>query len=248
MTVPTSFSATAPHTSGSLEVHLLGCVDFEAGLLLQERLVYENSGRNDTQGDLLICEHPPLITIGREGSRSHLRIEPRELAARQMDVRWLNRGGGCLVHCPGQLAVYPIVPLQRLRMGLSEYRRCLEESVLDLCRELRVPAWRDDAHPGVFGRSGQFAFVGAAVKSWVSCHGLFVNVAPALEFQRMVDPGGDEPRVSSLAALRLKPTTMHQVRESLVRHLTARLGYTRSHLYTGHPLLRRTKKKVYVPA
>src|SRR5687767_7528881 len=93
----------SPRASHALEVRLLGLVDFEAALFLQERLVYEIGGRDDTQGHLLICEHPPLITVGREGSRGHILVEPRDLVARQMEVRWLSRGGGCVAHAPGQL-------------------------------------------------------------------------------------------------------------------------------------------------
>lgn len=234
--------------SSSLEVHLLGLVDFDAALFLQERLVYEISGRQDTYGALLICEHPPMITIGREGSRAHVLAEPRELTARQMDVRWLNRGGGCLVHAPGQLAVYPILPLARLGLGLAEYRQRLEQSVLAVAGELRVPAWPTPGKAGISCRLGQFAHVGSAVKSWVSYYGLFVNVNPALEFLRLTKPGPGDERVTSLAAQRQAVTPMHQVRESLVRNLAERLGYPKYHLYTGHPLLRRTTRRVYVPA
>jgi lipoyl(octanoyl) transferase len=232
----------------SLEVYLLGLVDFESALFLQERLVCEIAGRNDAQGALLICEHPPIVTIGREGSGAHIRAEPRELVARQIDVRWLNRGGGCLVHAPGQLAIYPIVPLDRLALGTAEYRNRLEESVVDACREVHVSAFRLPGQPGVWCRLGQFAFVGAAVRSWVSYHGMFVNVAPSLEALRLVRSASSGDRVTTLAAQRSQPVSMHAVRSAMVHSLASGLGYERYHLYTGHPLLRRTKRKIYVHA
>lgn len=234
--------------SGPLEVHLLGVVDFDAALFLQERLVYEISGRDDALGGLLLCEHPPMVTVGREGSRADILCDPRELTARLIDVRWVNRGGGCLVHAPGQLAVYPIVPLERIGIGLAEYRRRLEETVLDLCRELKMPAGRCDDEPGVFCRCGQFAHLGVAVRSWVAYHGMFINVNPALELMRLVRPNACGERVTSLAAGRVRATSMHSVRESLLRNLAARLGYTAYHVYTGHPLLQRTRQKVFVGA
>src|SRR5690348_8506148 len=95
----------------AVEAHLLGTVSFEDCLALQQRLVYETSGRSDRQITLLVCEHPLKITVGRLGSRSHIHLSRHELVSRQIDVRWVNRGGGCLVHAPGQLAIYPIVPL-----------------------------------------------------------------------------------------------------------------------------------------
>ena len=100
--------------SDSLEVYLLGRVDFASAVELQERWVYEISGRRDRQGALFLCEHPPVVTIGRKGSRSQLLTDEQDLRSRLMDVHWLNRGGGALVHSPGQLAAYPIVPLDRL--------------------------------------------------------------------------------------------------------------------------------------
>jgi lipoyl(octanoyl) transferase len=234
--------------SAALEVRLLGTVDFESALFLQERLVYEISGRDDFFGGLLLCEHPPLITVGRAGSRSHILAEPRELAAAGLDVRWLNRGGGCIVHAPGQLAVYPIVPLNRLGFGLQQYRAHLMGSVVDVCRELAIPAWPVQQMAGVAGRGGQFAFVGAAVKRWVAYQGLFLNVHPLLRTQRLVSPGPNGQKLTSLEAVRGRMTPMSTVRESLIRNLAARLGYAEYQIFTGHPLLKRTRRVTNVYA
>lgn len=231
-----------------LEVYLLGLVDFDAALFLQERLVYETSGREDRTGGLLLCEHPPMVTIGREGSRAYLRAEDREFAARRMEVRWTNRGGGCLVHCPGQLAVYPVVPLHRVGVQPAEYAARLCEAVIDLCTELHVPAWPSEDGRGVSCRLGQFAYVGAAIKSGVTYHGLFVNVSPPMDLVRLVDVGAGGERQTSLAAQRARPTEMHSIRARLIRHLAAVLGYGRHHVYTGHPLLKRTYRRVPIGA
>lgn len=234
--------------TGSLEVYLLGVVDFESSLVLQERLVYEISGRDDTQGTLLICEHPPIVTVGREGSRAHLPHDPKELERREIDVCWLNRGGGCLVHAPGQLAVYPIVPLERLGIGLCDYRDRLEQAVIDFCREIRVPATRRDDAPGLWCRSGQFATVGASVRNGIAYHGLFVNVSPPMDLMRLVKTTPRGERTTSLSAQRVRPTPMHRVRTGLIRHLSRVLGYEKTHTYTSHPLLTRTRRRVYAYA
>jgi lipoyl(octanoyl) transferase len=231
-----------------LEVYLLGLVDYDAALFLQERLIYETSGREDRTGGLLLCEHPPMVTIGREGSRAYLRAEDREFAARRMEVRWTNRGGGCLVHCPGQLAVYPVVPLDRIGVRPAEYGARLCEAVIDLCTELRVPAWPSEDGRGVSCRLGQFAYVGAAIKAGVTYHGLFVNVSPPMDLVRLVDVGPGGERQTSLAAQRARPTEMHSIREGLVRHVAAVFGYGRQHLYTGHPLLKRAYRRVPIGA
>lgn len=229
----------------SLDVYLLGLVDFESCLWLQERLADEIAGRRDRCGALLVCEHPPLVTMGREASYAHLACEPGEFVVRNMDVRWLNRGGGAIVHGPGQLAAYPILPADRLGFGLTELRARLELSLLDICRELHVSAWREATEPGVWCRCGRLAALGVAVRSGVTHHGLFVNVSPSMDLQRMVTlPSG--ARVSSLTAQRQRPTSMHSVRESLIRNLSARFGYESFHVYTGHPSLQRTRQVVAI--
>lgn len=239
-----NFWSLANRTSESLEVFLLGAVDFESALRLQERFRDEVIARNDRLGGLFICEHPPIVTIGREGSQSHLRRDVSELQKLGIDVRWLNRGGGAWMQSPGQVAAYPIVPLQRLGIGLAEFRRRLEQAVLDVCRELHVAAHRIDDEPGVFCSLGQIATVGVAVRSWVTTHGVTLNVRPDLSLVRATRPNSRGLRPTSLEAARQRLTAIPQVRESLVRNLAERLGYEQTHLYTHIPGLKRTKRRV----
>jgi lipoyl(octanoyl) transferase len=238
----TSEPIRTPALPGALEVYLLGLVDFDAALYLQERLSRDIAEQNDCRGALLVCEHPPLITVGREGSRAEIRCDPGELAAREIDVRWVNRGGRSIIHVPGQLVAYPILPLARRGWGLATFCDRLEQTLLDMCGELRVRAWQEPGAAGVFCRGGQLAHVGVAVRSWISSQGLFVNVNPQMDFLRLVR--SENWRSTSLTAQRGNTVTMPSVRESLVRLLAARLEYDRYHLYTGHPLLRRTKRVV----
>ncbi|MFO1022898.1 MAG: hypothetical protein U0903_19705 [Planctomycetales bacterium] len=234
-------------SSPALEVYLLGIVDYESCLTLQERFLFDLSGRRDGAGVLLLCEHPPLITIGREGSRAQILCEPRELVARRLETRWINRGGGAIVHGPGQLACYPLIPLERRGVGLAEFSRMMAESVLRTARDQRITAHCTEKGSIFECRSGEFGMLGSAVKSWISYHGLFVNVNPLLDYARLVAPQGTTGRITSLAAERMHPIGMHSVRESLIRHIANLLGYERYHLYTGHPALKRTRR-TYVHA
>lgn len=231
--------------SESLQVFLLGTVDFDSALRLQERFRDEVSQRRDRLGGLFLCEHPPVVTIGREGSQTHLRRDVSEFNKLGIEVRWLNRGGGTWMQSLGQIAVYPIVPLQRLGLGLAEYRQRLELAVLDVCRELHVSAHRIDDEPGVFCSLGQLATIGVAVRSWVTTHGLTLNVSPDLSLLRTTRPNSRGLRPTSLQAVRQRLTAIPKVRESLIRNLTERLGYEQSHLFTGIPGFKRTKRRVF---
>ena len=244
---PTDWQHIA-QASSTLEVFLLGKVDFPSALGLQARLREELARRTDTHGIVLVCEHPPTISIGREGSFADVLVEREELVSRQMEVRWINRGGGAFVHAPGQVAVYPILPLDRLNLGLLEFRSRLEQTLLNAAEDLDVPATRGESAPGAVCRCGQFAFIGAGVRSWVSHGGMFVNVSIVQEALDLVRWSDSNVRATTLAAQRLRPTAMSTVRESLVRRLAEAFGYDDYQLHTGHPSLRRTTRKVYVYA
>ena len=238
----------AQSTCGVLEVHLLGMVDYDSARALQEQLVYEISGRDDSSGVLLLCEHPPVVTMGREASRSDLLIEQSDLLLREIPVRWVARGGGAYVHAPGQVAAYLLVPLNRLGLGVSEFRSRFESAMLATCHELRVPAKRHQRETGIWGRSGHLAYFGACVRSWVSCQGMFLNVAvdPGFLSLAVTNPVGE--KATSIQAQRLSPVSMARVRESLVRQIGRQFEYDDMDVSTGHPLLKRTIRKVCVNA
>lgn len=223
----------------AVEAHLLGLVDFDDCLALQQRLVYEATGRRDGQITLLVCEHPLKITVGRQGSRSHIHLSQHELKSRQIEVRWVNRGGGCLLHAPGQLAIYTIVPLEYWSLSVGDFLAWLQRGLAEALDDVACHAVGRPGRFGLWGHTGQVVSVAAAVKNWVSYYGAYVNVAPALYPFRWVksDPSSDTP-MTSLAADRRRPVRMTAIREALVRRLATAWGCERHHIYTGHPLLR----------
>src|SRR5690348_13584621 len=109
----------APEFLSTLEIFTLGLVDFEDAQRLQRRLVYDLGERGG--GALILCEHPPTISVGRSGSWAHIRADFDELRDLGIAVHWVNRGGGCVLHMPGQLAAYLALPLQRLGLDLHGY-------------------------------------------------------------------------------------------------------------------------------
>ena len=232
----------------AVEAYLLGVVDFNACLALQQRLVYEAAGRSDGQISLLICEHPLSISIGRQGSRVHVRLDRRELESRQIEIRWVNRGGGCLVHAPGQLAVYPIVPLEMHGLSVGEYLIRLQNGVTAALADLRFTGRTEPGREGIWGRAGQVAFFGAAVKNGISYFGAYINQAPATTLFRWVnsDPQTGGP-MSSLVIERQQPVRMSGLREAVVRRLAEAFGCDRYHLYTNHPLFPRPHGANHAP-
>jgi lipoyl(octanoyl) transferase len=222
-----------------LQAYLFGSVDFEAALALQRRLVYTVAGDREN-AFLVLCEHPPLITVGRQGSFTHILFEPEELSARQWRVRWVNRGGGCLLHLPGQLAIYPILALDQLGLGLQEYLDRLREIIVAVLDDFGIRGQVRPGQPGVWVGSRLIADIGVAVRTWVAYYGIVLNINPALDLCRRVRTGGPvSGPMTSLARERRGPLRPSLVRERLLEHFAARFAFPRLSLFSDHPSLSR---------
>jgi lipoyl(octanoyl) transferase len=225
------------HDDRTLQAYLLGCVPLESLLRLQRRLQFDVGG-DRRQAALIVCEHPPGITVGRQGSRSHIQLEANELHLRGWPVRWVNRGGGCVLHVPGQLAVYPILPLDGLRLEIGAYVQRLGETIRALLADFSVHAHvRVDEH-GVWVHDRLLAAVGVSVRDWISGHGAFINIHPALDlFRNVTTIAGETQPMTSLVRERGGPVRPSLIRERFVEHFRARFGFTRVTLFTEHVAL-----------
>lgn len=224
----------------SLEVYLLGLVDFEDVQRLQRRLVYDLGEREGAA--LILCEHPPTISVGRSGSRLHIGPDDEELRALGIGVHWINRGGGCILHLPGQLAAYLALPLRHFNVDLGRYLDRLNEVLLGVLGEFELRGETRPELPGVFLGQARVASIGVAVDRWIAYHGLTLNVGPFLEpFDLLEEPGlgAHTLRQTSIEARRQRPTPMPRVREALIRWIETAFGLERHHIYTQHPLIRR---------
>lgn len=223
-----------------LEVYLLGLVDFDEVQQLQRRLVYELGERGGAS--LVLCEHPPTISVGRSGSRAHIVPDDIELRAMGIKVRWVNRGGGCVLHLPGQLTAYVILPLVPPGLDLGRYLRGLNDAIVGVLDEFELRGTTRAGLDGVDLAHSRVASVGVAVSRGIAYHGLTLNVGSYLQpFDLVEEPGfgGFPVRQTSMESRRQRPAPMAKVREALIRHLEAVFGLERHHVYTHHPLIRR---------
>jgi lipoyl(octanoyl) transferase len=233
-----------------LEVYLLGMVDFEDAQQLQRRLVYDLGERGS--GSLVLCEHPPTISVGRSGSRNHILADDDELRGLGIKVHWVNRGGGCVLHLPGQIAGYLALPLAPLGFNLERYLSGLHRAIVGVLEEFDLEATCRPGPPGVFLGRERVATVGVAVNRWIAYHGLTLNVGPYLEpFDLIEEPGylGEPIRQTSMESRRQRPAPMARVRESLIRRIESAFGLEQHHVFTDHPLIRRKVfAHVYAPS
>jgi lipoyl(octanoyl) transferase len=217
-----------------LRVYLLGKVEFEAALRLQRRL--RDQAEVERRAALVLCEHPPLITVGRQGSSAHLLFDLDDLRVRRWPVRWVNRGGGCVLHLPGQVVLYAVVPLRPLGLGVQDHLDRLHRVLVAALDDFRVHGEVRPDRAGVRVGHRPVAQVGVAVRDWITYFGAVLNVEPDLTPFRQVRSGvdGDGP-MTSLARERGGPVRMALVRQRLVEHFAAAYGCDPSSIFFSDP-------------
>ena len=223
-----------PLPGRALHAYLLGSLAFDTLFNWQRRLIYDIAGEPDT-GALILCEHPSGITVGREGSRIHLRLGPEELRARKWSVRWVSRGGGVFLHLPGQIACYPIVSLPQAGLTPGQYIHELETIGVELLREFDLPAERDPNTPGVRIRSRRVIHIGVAIRSGVSCFGMIVNVDPDLEWFRDIHCDGDPLPMTSIQREMPGRVRITTLRQQLVSRIASHFAFERMSLFHTPP-------------
>jgi lipoyl(octanoyl) transferase len=237
MGLDSEVSSLAP--GQALQVYLLGQIEFGAALALQRRLAYEVSG-DRSSACLLLCEHPPTLSIGREGSRRHIDQDAVEFRSGVWPIRWVNRGGGCILHVPGQLAIYPVFPLDHLQLGVHDFLMRIDKVLVNLLGNFGVAADPKPEVQCIAVRNRPIAHIGIAVRNWVSYFGAFININPDLELFRIVqaDPRL-VPRMTSLERERHGPLRTSLVREQAIELFAKMFAFDRIVLFTDHPMLGR---------
>src|SRR3954465_2570920 len=176
-------------TAGEVWLVDLGRVEYGAAYQLQRRLLAERDAER-LPDLLLLVEHPPVITLGRRGSRADVFVSDAELAARGTGIYETNRGGLVTYHGPGQIVGYPIVRLRALAGDAPTYVWRLEETIVRTLSTLGIAARRDQGNRGVFAEGGKIAAIGISVTHGVTMHGFALNVCPDLGDFELIDPCG----------------------------------------------------------
>lgn len=176
------------------EPHWLGRIEYGRAWSLQKRLAAARA--DDLIPDqLLLLEHPRVLTLGRTSDPGHILASADELAARAIDVVRVERGGEVTYHGPGQLVAYPILALGRRGLLVRPLVRALEDAMIETCRALGVEAARREGHPGCWidpdgPAPRKIGALGLRVERGVSYHGIALNVTVDLGDFELIDACG----------------------------------------------------------
>jgi len=213
------------HSDHSLHVIDCGLADYREVLAHQHELC-EQRHRDEIPDTVLIVEHPPVITLGARRSANKLLVDRDELARRGIDVVEIRRGGGTTAHNPGQLVFYPILHLQHLGLGVSDYIRKLEGIGIDLLGQLGLTAERRKGFPGLWvendRQSRKIASIGVRVSKFVAHHGMAINICNDLSiFDLLVPCGLENVKMTSVLKETGKRHSMNIVKNNLSQLLLA---------------------------
>ena len=214
----------------ALVVHL-GLVEYGAAWDLQRRIVDARKA-GAVPDVLLLCEHPHVITLGRNGKLANLRASDHVL--RQMEVSFFetDRGGDITYHGPGQIVGYPIVNLAEIRRDVAWYMRSLEEAMIRATAEFGIPSRRVAGRTGVWvdapaesGGEEKLAAIGVHLSRWVTSHGFAYNVSTDLRYFDLIVPCGIAgKRATSLEKLLGHSVKMEEVSPRIAAHFGELLG------------------------
>ncbi|MEP7158198.1 MAG: lipoyl(octanoyl) transferase LipB [Chloroflexota bacterium] len=188
----------------ALEVHWLGRVPYREAWQTQHDLAAARRA-GDIPDQLLLLEHPAVLTLGRTSDEKHVIASRAELERRGIEVIRVERGGEVTYHGPGQLVAYPIIRLADRGILLRPLVRALEQAMIDTCAALGVAAGRRDGFPGCWcdpdsAAPRKLGALGLRVEGGVSYHGIALNVTTDLADFGLIDPCGlPEVEVTSIA-------------------------------------------------
>ena len=166
-----------------------------------------------TPDEIWLVEHDPVFTLGQAGKPEHV------LAAGDIPVIHVDRGGQVTYHGPGQIVAYPLFDLKRMKVGVREYVQRIEQSIIDTAAEWNIHAERRDGAPGVYVAGAKVAALGIRVRRGCTFHGLAFNIGMDLEPFHRINPCGYQGlQVTTLADLG-GPSGMDAVKPVLLANL-----------------------------
>ena len=204
--------------SRRVEVRRLGVVSYADGLELQKSLV-EQRRAGEVPDQLLLLEHPPVITLGvkTRNTRSNIVASPELLERHGVEVFETGRGGDVTYHGPGQLVGYPIVDLKPDRCDVHRYVRDIEEVMIRAAARFGVTASRLPGLTGAWVGDEKLAAIGVRIARWITSHGFAFNVNTTLNHFDFIVPCGITGKgVTSLQKLLDRTVPMDEVGDAIV--------------------------------
>ncbi|MCP4021173.1 MAG: lipoyl(octanoyl) transferase LipB [Desulfobacteraceae bacterium] len=207
----------------------LGILEYQRALELQLEHVQLKLDDKEAADQILLVEHPAVYTLGKRGGRENLVVSEDFLSAKKIDVIQTDRGGNITFHGPGQAVLYPIIDLERAKIGVKDFVYGLEEIMKSTVAEFDLKANRDHRNHGLWVGNKKIGSVGISVKKGICFHGLALNVTTNLTPFSWINPCG----LSQVAMTSIKnelesmeDISIKKVKTILIRYFSEVFNYS----------------------
>lgn len=222
-----------------LEDH--GIIAYKDAWILQEELMQQNiraktAARESlepaqTKHHFLLCEHPPVYTLGRNGNMANVLLSEEQLQENHVEFYHTNRGGDITFHGPGQVVGYPILDLENFYTDIGRYIFEIEEMVIRTLAEYSITGGRSKGETGVWidaeipARARKICAIGIRCSRWITMHGFALNVNTALDyFDHIIPCGIAGKQVTSIETELGHRVDINEVKTKLCRHFESVLN------------------------
>jgi len=216
----------------------LGLLEYNRALDLQVQIVQSKIDRTILKDRILFVEHPCVFTLGKRGGKENLGVSKKFLDLKNIDVIQTNRGGNITYHCPGQAVMYPIVDLEKNKIGVKDFVHGLEEIMKLTAMDFNIDADRNSKNHGMWVNNSKIGSVGISIKRGISFHGLAMNINPDLEPFSWINPCGlTDISITSIEKGLKKntannldlsdyPVSMERIKHAFINHFSSVFNYS----------------------
>lgn len=203
-------------------VFKLGQVNYDEALSFQFELVEKVKAKKGKESFLILLEHDPVITLGKNGNKNNILVTEETLKKKGITLHRIDRGGDVTYHGPGQLVGYPILGLAYYKKSLRDYVHTLEQSMIDTLTAFGIAANRDDKHVGVWVQNEKIGFIGIRITKGVTYHGFSLNINPDLSIFKLINSCGlrDRKITSMEKLLDKKVPSVSEVTKEYAKHFS----------------------------
>jgi len=208
--------------SHHLHITDLGTIPYREALALQHDMRAHRE-KGDIDDTVLLCEHPPVFTLGKQECGSDLLSSRESIEDAGIDIVPVERGGRITYHGPGQLVVYYIVHVQNVSTGVKSFVGQIEEICIETLKRYGLNPSRKEKYPGIWIEDRKIAAIGLHISRGISMHGMALNVDPNMEHYHHIVPCGiQEYGVTSIVKeLRRDSISMNDVKKKVVQSIQA---------------------------
>lgn len=216
----------------------LGLLEYNRALDFQVQIVQSKIDRTILKDRILFVEHPCVFTLGKRGGEENLSVSKKFLDLKNIDLIQTNRGGNITYHCPGQAVMYPIVDLEKNKIGVKDFVHGLEEIMKLTAMDFNIDADRNSKNHGIWVNNSKIGSVGISIKRGISFHGLAMNINPDLEPFSWINPCGlTDISITSIEKEIKKNTTnnfdlsdypisMDRIKHAFINHFSSVFNYS----------------------